>query len=91
MKLLKISGLMVLLSLLGNIHAAPVSATTPSTLIAEALDCHHLAQLTYTEMNSAQIQIAKSCDQHEAAQGWLNIYGKMNHTELAKAMVYEVS
>lgn len=91
MKLLKISGLMVLLLLLGNFHSAPARATGAPVSIAQALACHHLAQLTYTEMNSAQIQIAKSCDQREAAQGWLNIYGKMNHTELAKAMVYEAS
>lgn len=91
MKLLKISGLMVLLLLLGNFHSAPARATVAATSIAQAVDCHHLAQLTYTEMNPAQIQVAKSCDQREAAQGWLKIYGKMNYTELVKAMVYETS
>jgi hypothetical protein len=91
MKLLRVSGLMALLVLLGNFHFAPASATAPLTSNTLMPDCHHLAQLIYTEMSSAQIRVAKSCDQQEAAQDWINTYGKMNHTELVRAMVYESS
>lgn len=91
MKLLKIYGFMALLLLLGNFHSVPARATAPAALISQTLDCQHLANLTYTEMNPTQIKVAKNCDQREAAQSWQNAYGKMNHTEMTKATVYEAS
>lgn len=91
MKVLKTSGLLAVLLLLGNFHPAPVGVMAAPASFAQVLDCQYLAQLTYTEMNTVQTEAAKSCDQREAARDWLITYGKMNHTELAKAMVDEAS
>lgn len=91
MNVLKTVGLVAVLLLLGNFRPTPAGAMAAPASFTQVLNCQYLAQLTYTEMNTVQIEAAKSCDQSEAARDWLSTYGKMNHTELAKAIVDEAS